>query len=291
MKQQLIPLTGILVSILLAVGMALAGGAGGVLVGGVSLFALCGALAFAIQWVMFIPAFLLQTERFYDLTGSVTYIAVALCGLAFAPQQDVPRLLITLLVVVWAARLGSFLFLRIRADGEDVRFRHIKPHALRFLLTWTLQGLWVLITFAAGLAAVTSPTAATVDGFTLMGASLWLVGFAIEVVADGQKRRFRRQPDNRGRFIREGLWRYSRHPNYFGEIVLWVGIAIIAFPMLSGWQVLTLVSPLFVFVLLTRISGVNLLEAQGRKRWGDDADYQAYCRRTPVLFPWKPGAE
>jgi steroid 5-alpha reductase family enzyme len=290
MKQNLVPIVGILVSVALAAGMSLAGGASGAELGGLPVFALCGLLAFAIQWVMFVPAYLLQTERFYDITGSVTYIAVAFFGLASAPGLDAPRILITLLVVAWAARLGTFLFARIRADREDVRFRHIKPHFLRFLLTWTLQGLWVIVTFAAGLAAVTSETSSTANVYTLTGVVIWLVGFVFEVVADQQKRRFLRDPANRAGFIQHGLWQYSRHPNYFGEIVLWVGIAVIAYPMLTGWQHLTLVSPLFVFLLLTRISGVNLLEAQGRKRWGDDAAYQAYCRRTPVLVPRKPGS-
>ncbi len=248
------------------------------------------ALAFIIQWVMFVPAYLLQTERFYDLTGSLTYIALALGALALAPQLDAPRLLIGGLVIVWAVRLGSFLFLRIRADGGDTRFTHIKPHFGRFLLAWTLQGLWVTVTFAAGLAAITSAGPASVGVFTLLGVGLWVFGFVFEVVADRQKRAFRRDPANRGRFITQGLWRYSRHPNYFGEIVLWVGIAVMALPMLSGWAYLTLVSPVFVYLLLTRISGVNLLEAQGRKRWGDDAAYREYCERTPVLVPGPPRA-
>ena len=287
MKSWLTPVIGIVISLLVATGMAWAGSAGGITVAGWPLFALCGALAFAVQWILFVPAFLLQTERFYDITGSFTYIAVAVLGIVFAPEQDLPRLLLAGLVLVWATRLGTFLFIRIQADREDVRFRHIKPHFLRFLLTWTLQGLWVFITFAAGLAAITSKGPAAVDGFTVLGVGLWLTGFVIEVVADHQKRVFRRNPANKDRFIQRGLWRYSRHPNYFGEIMLWVGIAVIALPMLSGWQHLTLVSPLFVFLLLTRISGVNLLEAQGRKRWGDDPDYQDYCKRTPVLVPRK----
>ncbi|MDJ0878774.1 MAG: DUF1295 domain-containing protein [Halieaceae bacterium] len=275
---------GILVALLLASGMALAGGSGGSKLGDASLFALCGLLAFAIQWLAFIPAFAMQTERFYDLTGSLTYILLALMALLLATPEDVPRVTIGILVMVWACRLGSFLFLRIRQAGEDRRFRHIKPHFLRFLMTWTLQGLWVFITFAAGLAAILSGTPAGIDAFTVVGLCAWLLGFAIEVVADGQKSRFRADPANREKFISHGLWRYSRHPNYFGEILLWTGIAIMAFPMLSGWQYLTLVSPLFVYLLLTRVSGVSMLEASGSKRWGDDPAYREYCERTPVLF-------
>ncbi len=285
MKAALVPLIGILVAVALATAMALAGSQAGVTVAGVSVFALCGALAFGIQWLAFIPAFALQTERFYDLVGSLTYILLALVALLTATPEDLPRVLMATLVMMWACRLGGFLFWRIRAAGEDSRFRHIKPHFLRFLMTWTLQGLWVYITFAAGLAAITSTVPASASAFTLVGGSTWLLGFVIEVIADAQKTRFRADPSNRDHFISHGLWRYSRHPNYVGEILLWTGIAIIAYPLLIGWQQLTLLSPLFVYLLLTRVSGVNMLEASGRRRWGDDPAYREYCQRTPVLFP------
>ncbi|MBC8187024.1 MAG: DUF1295 domain-containing protein, partial [Proteobacteria bacterium] len=121
-----------------------------------------------------------------------------------------------------------------------------------------------------------------------LGGFLWVAGFAIEVAADQQKRRFRADPSNRERFIRSGLWAWSRHPNYFGEIILWIGIALIALPVLSGWQLATLISPVFVYVLLTRISGIPLLETRAKKKWGKDPDFAAYMRSTPVLFPRPP---
>jgi len=195
------------------------------------------------------------------------------------------------MVIIWAVRLGSFLFLRIRADGQDVRFKRIKPDFARFLMTWTLQGLWVFVTFSAGLAAVTSGRAHSLDAYVLIGTSLWVAGFSIEVIADQQKRNFRKIPANKDSFITVGLWAWSRHPNYFGEIILWLGIAIAAFPQLSGWQYLTLISPCFVYILLTQISGIKLLEARSRRRWGDDENYRAYLKRTPKLMlnPWAAG--
>ena len=205
--------------------------------------------------------------------------------LAGPGRQDTADRIIALLVVVWAIRLGSFLFQRILAEGADARFDRIKPSFHRFLMTWTLQGLWVLVTVSAGLAAITGAHPRGIDPWLITGATLWFVGFAIETTADLQKRRFRAAPGNRSRFIDTGLWRISRHPNYCGEILLWTGIAIAALPSLTGWQHATLLSPLFVYLLLTRISGVNLLEARGMKRWGNDADYLAYLRDTPVLFP------
>ncbi|RZV57419.1 MAG: DUF1295 domain-containing protein, partial [Pseudomonadales bacterium] len=160
----------------------------------------------------------------------------------------------------------------------------------RFFSTWNLQGLWVSFTAAAALAAISSSRVE--PGFSAIaigGAALWLLGFIIEAVADAQKRRFRKQrASEQGStrpFIDTGLWALSRHPNYFGEILLWAGVALMAVPLLQGWQFVTLVSPLFVYLLLTRISGVPLLERSADERYGNDPAYIAYKQRTPVLFP------
>ncbi|MBI3158396.1 MAG: DUF1295 domain-containing protein [Chloroflexi bacterium] len=278
----------ILVVLLLGAGLALAGSSGGATVNGVPLFALCLLLAFAIQWVAFIPAFLKQTERFYDLTGSLTYVGVTGLALALSPAPDARTYLLAGLVAVWALRLGAFLFSRIRAAGEDRRFREIKPSFARFLLAWTLQGLWVSFTLAAALAAITSAHRLPLDAFALAGLLVWLLGFGIEVIADWQKRAFNAAPANKGKFINVGLWTWSRHPNYFGEIVLWLGIAIIAFPALRGWQFVTLISPVFVTLLLTRVSGIPLLEARADEKWAGRPDYEAYKAGTPALIPRRP---
>ncbi|MGD8791918.1 MAG: DUF1295 domain-containing protein [Anaerolineae bacterium] len=273
------------VVILIGLGLALAGSQGGASVGGIPIFALLVGLAFVIQWLVFIPAYLLQNESFYDLTGSVTYISVTTLAVLLSPEVDGRSLLLLALVVVWAARLGIFLFRRIRRAGKDARFDEIKPSLPRFLLTWTLQGLWVSFTLAAALAAITTTTRKDLGLFAILGFLVWVFGFAIEVVADAQKSRFRADPQNKGKFIHTGLWAWSRHPNYFGEIVLWVGVAIIALPVLRGWQWVTLISPVFVAVLLTRISGLPMLEKRADEKWGGQADYEAYKERTPVLIP------
>jgi len=275
--------------ILIGAGVAVAGSQGGSTVGGVPVFALCVALAFGIQWLAFIPAYLLQSEGFYDLTGSVTYITVTVVAVLLGPLVDFQSLLLLVLVVIWAARLGSYLFRRIRRSGKDDRFDAIKPSFMRFLNAWTLQGLWVSLTLAAALAAITTTVRKDPGVVAIIGLLIWAAGFGIEAAADRQKSRFRADPANKGTFIHSGLWAWSRHPNYFGEITLWIGVALIALPVLQGWQYVTLISPVFVILLLTRVSGVPLLEKRADEKWGGREDYEAYKTRTPVLVPRPPG--
>lgn len=274
------------VVVLVGVGVAWAGGQGGHVVYGVPLFGWVVGLAFAIQWLAFIPAYIFQTERFFDLVGSLTYISVMVAAVLLSDEVDARSILLLVLVVVWAVRLGTFLFGRIHKAGKDDRFDEIKPSLVRFLNAWTLQGLWVTFTLAAALAAVTTTQQKELDGFALFGFLIWLFGFVIEVVADHQKRRFRDHPDHKGKFIQSGLWSKSRHPNYFGEIVLWVGVAVIALPVLQGWQWVTLISPVFVAVLITQISGIPMLEKKADQKWGGQDDYEWYKQTTPVLIPW-----
>ena len=281
-------LTAFPLVLLIGGAMAWAGSQGGLEVRGMPLFALCAVLAFLMNWIVFVPAFVYQTERYFDLTGSLTYLSLVVVALIGQGAPDARASLLAGLVAIWSARLGSFLFTRILREGSDQRFDALKPSLPRFFMTWTLQGLWVLLTLAAALAAMTSAHRQPLGAFAVLGTAVWVVGFAIEVTADRQKRRFRADPANRGRFIQSGLWAWSQHPNYFGEITLWSGIAIIALPVLAGWQYVALISPVFVYVLLTRVSGIPMLEARAEARWGDDAQYRAYRDRTPILFPRPP---
>jgi len=282
---------GVPVAILIAALVALAGSQGSQTAGGFPLFALAFLVAFGIQWLAFIPAYLGQTEKFYDLTGSLTYLTVMVMTVLLAKPTEARSLLLLALVAIWAVRLGSFLFLRIRKAGEDSRFDELKPSFPRFLLTWTLQGLWVSLTLAAALAAITAIRRVELGWLGYAGLAVWILGFGFEVIADRQKSAFRADPANAGQFIKTGLWAWSRHPNYFGEIVLWIGVTLIAVPVLRGWQWVTLISPLFVYMLLTRVSGVPMLEAKADQKWGGQAEYEAYKANTPVLVPRPPSGK
>ena len=245
-------------------------------------------LAFAIQWIAFIPAYIFQTEKFYDLTGSLTYLLVIWYSLTLSSDQftnlNGANIVIVLLISLWAIRLGSFLFMRIHHDGEDKRFRSIKPSASQFFMTWTLQGLWVSLCSMCALTAISSNTGIVTNAFFYTGLALFILGFAIEVMADMEKSAFKANQENKDKFITTGLWARSRHPNYFGEIVLWTGIAVMSFSSLEGLQYLTLISPIFTYLLLVYVSGVRMLEARGDLKWGDNPEYQEYKKKTPVLF-------
>ncbi|MFO7547574.1 MAG: DUF1295 domain-containing protein [Acidimicrobiia bacterium] len=283
-------LIGTTLALVIGALVILAGSDGSRTVASIAVFALCGILAYVINWVVFVPSYLARTEQYYDLTGSITYTTVIVAALALSGDLDARALIVGAMVIVWTGRLGSFLFRRIRRDGRDGRFDEIKTDFLRFLMTWTLQGLWVLLTAAAALAIITGTEREPIEWVAIVGIAVWVTGFAIEVVADRQKSAFKRDPANAGRFITSGLWAWSRHPNYFGEIVLWTGIAIMALPVLSGWRWVTLISPVFVFLLITRVSGVPMLEARSDERWGHEDEYQAYKANTPVLVPRPPRA-
>lgn len=285
-KRVTIPST--ILSILIGLLIAVAGSDGSETYNGMSLFIICASVSFVLHWTIFIPSFAFQTEHYFDLTGSISYLSAVALAFYLNPSVDPRDLLIGLLIVVWAVRLGSFLFMRVKQDGKDDRFTIMKTQFHWFLMTWTLGGLWVFLTMAAGLAAITSNTTQPFGLMAYLGLALWIFGFSIEVIADRQKRAFKKNQQKDKEFITSGLWAWSRHPNYFGEITLWIGLTLIALPVLSGWQLVTLISPVFVYILLTKISGIPLLENRGMKKWGSDPEYIDYVNRTPALILKKP---
>jgi len=277
-------LIGTSIAILVGAGLAIAGGQGGNDWNGIPIFAVCVALAFIIQWIAFIPSYINRTERFYDLSGGITFITVIATATLLSPDVGIRSWLLTGMIAIWAVRLSSFLFMRIHAAGEDRRFREIKQSFGRFLLAWTLQGLWVAFSLSSALAVITSTVRIGLDAFAVTGFLVWVFGFGVEVTADRQKTAFNSKPENKGRFINTGFWAWSRHPNYFGEIVLWIGVLIIALPILRGWQWVALISPIFITLLLTRISGIPMLEAHADEKWGGQDEYETYKANTPVLI-------
>ena len=276
--------------ILTAYLVAIAASIDGIFFSGIPIILLCAIVSFVTHWMIAVPSLITSSEKYFDFTGMVATLLVVLTAmfalLSSGAQVSIRSVFVASFVSVWTLRLGIFLYKRIVKAGEDSRFRDIKKSLPKFLMTWTLSALWVFLTTVNAITLIALNPLEPIGIFFIMGALLWLLGFGFEVIADRQKKYFSEQPKNEGRFITQGLWSVSRHPNYFGEIILWAGIAIISLPFLSGWQYVTLVSPVFVFLLLTRISGLPFLEDKAEKKWGEDKDYIEYKKRTPILVPF-----
>ena len=249
----------------------------------------CAVICIGIQWVAWIPASIGKTERYYDLTGGLTYLTVVGFSLWAGSQSETPslrELIVSLLVVIWSLRLSFFLYLRIHRTGKDGRFDQLKTSPIRFLVPWTLQGLWVFLTMIVVIVinsqADSAPALGIWDG---IGLSIWILGFGIETIADNQKKAFNTEPNNQGKWIDSGLWSYSRHPNYLGEILLWTGIAFFGISCFTGLERVAWISPIFIYILLTKVSGTPILDKRALEKWGDDPEYQKYRDNTPALIP------
>ena len=243
------------------------------------------SMAVLIQFLIFVPSFLFQTEKFYDLTGSLTYISVTSIAYFSLDNPTTIDTILYLYVIVWAGRLGIFLFRRINKDGKDERFDKAKKKFFWFLQYWMGQAAWVVFTAGASILAILSPVETELGVLAFIGIFLWWSGFLIEVIADYQKRKFRETSDPKTEFISNGLWARSRHPNYFGEITLWIGMAVLSLSSLSGIEYVTaIVSPVFVYLLLIKAEGVPMLERIAEERYGGLPEYQQYKENTPVFM-------
>jgi steroid 5-alpha reductase family enzyme len=253
-------------------------------------------LSFAVQYaVFFLQAMPQKSEFYYDFTGGLTNFACIVVSYLFmlpAEHRGLRNHISTALGSLWAIRLGSFLYSRIQRDGRDVRFDQIKLEPVTFAMAWSLQGLWIELTTLPITVLNSHPLAHSLSDTPVslvecIGWTLFIVGFAIEAIADQQKTEFNKNPANKGKFITVGLWAWSRHPNYFGELTLWTGLALSTssiFPINSPAKYLTWLGPAFVYMLLTKMSGIPMLEKKANKKWGKDEAYIEYKKNTPVLM-------
>ena len=245
-------------------------------------------VVFAVQVFFFAFAALFKTDKLTDFVYGMTFVLMA--GL-FLARDDLSAAQITLCgaIVIWGLRLAAYLFLRILKIGHDERFDGRRENFWRFAAFWFFQGIviWVAllpVTFALS-GEAWQPTA-----LSYAGLALFLLGLIVETIADSQKFAFRNNPANKGRWIETGLWQYSRYPNYFGEIVLWWGIFLMAAPGLSGAGWLSIAGPLCITWILIKVSGIPLLEESHQEKYGADPDWRAYVKRTSLLIPMPPRA-
>ena len=246
--------------------------------------AACCAISLLV-WAASVP---LRDVSIVDSAWSLLVLAPALVALAFAPPASPRAPWVLLLAGVWALRLALYITWRHWGHPEDHRYRAIRErHEPRFAwkslyLVFGLQALLAWVVALPLVAAMTSTVSWNV--LDAIGVALFLLGLLIEALADVQLALFKADPGNRGRVMAQGLWRYSRHPNYFGEFCVWWGLWLIALAAGAWW---TVVSPLLMSALLLKVSGVTLLEKDiGERR----PAYREYIAHTNAFFPWKPRA-
>jgi steroid 5-alpha reductase family enzyme len=263
--------------------------------GDTSLFLAYG-VSMLIQSIVFIHASGItgnkRTEKYFDITGSLTFLTLIIFSSCYngLNKLTVRKAVLAGFAICWAARLGFFLFSRICHEGGiDVRFNEVKKDVFLFAKFWWIQGLWVWLTLLPIQLALSSskrsePYPTSLD---IVGTTIWVIGFVIEIIADFQKQQWKNSNLNAGKFINTGLWAFSRHPNYFGEISLWIGIFLIACnEFMTVNKYVSVISPIFTAFLLIFVSGIPLLEKSADKKWGDDPAYVIYKKTTSVLVPW-----
>lgn len=241
-------------------------------------------LSLLVQALFFVFAATLRTDKVTDLSYGLSFVLIAVALLSRSGLRGAAPLVLTGMVVVWGLRLAGYLLYRIVHMGRDARFDGIRERFWSFLEFWVFQGLAVWIILLPVTLWFSRP--GRWAPWMWAGAALWLVGLAIEAVADQQKFAFKRSPAGRSRWTDTGLWRSSRHPNYFGELLCWWGVFVFTAPGLGAWMALALAGPLAITGLLLFGTGIPTLEASAAKKWGDDPEYQAYRRRTRLLLPW-----
>lgn len=243
------------------------------------------AASLLINIAMFLIAFKLKSDKLTDISYAVTFIVLAGTGFLYSDKSMYLTVLL-MAIVLWAVRIGGFLLYRVILNGKDQRFDGMREDFVRFARFWLTQGLAVWVILIPALMAFSSVGNNALSSLAILGLIIFTAGLAIESLADFQKHRFSRDASNKNKWIETGIWRYSRHPNYFGEILVWVGVYVYSLQVLSPGQMLVgIVSPLFITTLLLFISGIPILEKSADKRWGNNKAYQAYKRRTSLLVP------
>jgi len=245
------------------------------------------AIALAVNGAFFAFAAARRTDVVTDLSYSLTFALLAVV-LLFAGAAEPVQVVASLLVVVWAARLGIYLFRRIMRTKVDHRFDGMRDQPLRFARFWLLQAITVAVVMLPVSYLLDQDDPPGLGAWSIAGGAVWLAGLLIEAVADAQKAAFRAKEENRGRFVASGLWRYSRHPNYFGEMLVWWGLFLYVVPVLHGAAFAVVIGPVFITLLLLFVSGIPLLEKSANEKYGGDAAYRDYKRRTSILVPLPP---
>ena len=249
--------------------------------------AIIGLAAVAFMTIVFLAAQKIKRLDIVDAAWGVVFIVIAFGSLWLGPAGPL-QLLATSLVTIWGARLSFYIARRLaRSSSEDPRYTAMRQTwkgsaALNAYLRIFVTQAFLAFVISASVITINLGNVVTIDVVAVAGGLVWLIGFLFEAVGDAQLRRHLASPANKGKLMTSGLWRYTRHPNYFGEAVQWWGIFIIALYVPWGW--LTIIAPVTITVLLLCVSGVPMTE----KRFEGKPGWDAYKKRTSVFIPLPP---
>ncbi|XP_039029048.1 uncharacterized protein LOC120163107 isoform X1 [Hibiscus syriacus] len=247
--------------------------------------ALTAIVTVGYQLFFFVVTALLKFDKVTDFAGSTNFVIIAVLTLVIKGSWHFRQVILTFLVVIWGLRLGLFLLMRILQWGEDRRFDEMRSNLGKLAIFWIFQAVWVWTVSLPVTVANASDRDPSVQAEDIIGWIMWSVGLSIEATADQQKLFFKNSPENRGKWCNIGLWKYSRHPNYFGEIFLWWGIFIASVPILEGAEWLVILGPIFLTLLLLFVSGLPMLEESADKKFGNAPAYRSYKKTTSPLIP------
>ncbi len=243
-------------------------------------------ISMAIQLGFFVFASKYKTDKLTDLSYGLSFIALAFYSLINSDQISNYQVILMSMIAIWGIRISGYLLIRIIKTGKDARFDGIRENFWKFARFWLLQGfsVWVISLPATYLLSLDQPTNFNI--YAIIGIIIWIKGISLETIADLQLYRFRFKLKPKPQpWIDSGVWHYSRHPNYFGEISLWWGIFVYGLSYYADAYWLTALGPIFITLLITMVSGIPILEKSANKQWGEDQKYQEYKNKTPILVP------
>ncbi|XP_067652616.1 uncharacterized protein [Haliotis asinina] len=253
--------------------------------------AICAIVTVAMQFSFFLIACTCKFDKVTDFAGGTNFVVLAVLTFFLAETYSTRQIIITVFVVVWGLRLSGYLLYRIIKIGEDNRFDDKRENCLKFAGFWVFQAVWVF-TVSLPVIFINAPASAVKSIYLtpqdIVGIVFFAIGLLSETFADFQKFGFRNDPINKGKWCDKGLWKVSRHPNYFGEITLWIGVFLISTSILVDGQWVAVLSPVFTMAILLFLSGIPLLEQKSDERYRKNEDYKIYKKRTSPLIPFPP---
>ncbi|KAJ8903617.1 hypothetical protein NDN08_004719 [Rhodosorus marinus] len=245
---------------------------------------------FGWNFIFFLIAYAFKFDKVTDFAGGTGFSIAALLTFLLNQTYFPRQIVMTVLVMVWSARLAGFLLWRILKWGEDNRFDDIRSNLAKLISFWTFQFLWNFIVSLTVISVNSVDTNPAIGAADIIGWIMWSIGFFFEAVGDVQKTLFKVKPEGKGTWCNAGLWTYTRHPNYFGEFMMWWGLFVAGAAVYGNtWRWVSILSPVFLMTILLFLSGINLGEESANKKYGSKPEYWKYKKETSNVIPFPNG--